>query len=72
MGQAIQVKVTYIYRYKPDLSENEYTSRGVYSVEDAMALDKMDWAKGRVTLEELSASNTPEIAALWEIVEDGS
>lgn len=69
MGKVIRVTVTTVYEYTPDLNEAEYAGNGVTTIEQALELDKRDYDRQKVQMEDLSY-NLPTTASLWEIVED--
>lgn len=69
MSQAIRVTVTSVYEYTPDLEDNEYLAKHVCSVEDALELDRTDYGRKFLTLDEL-CYNEPKVTTVWEIVED--
>lgn len=69
MSQAIRVTVTSVYEYTPNLEDNEYLEKQVSSVEDALELDRTDYGRKFLTLDEL-CYNEPKVTTVWEIVED--
>lgn len=67
MPKIIRVTETRVAEYVPDFAEEFYSKLEEHTLEAAIEADKVDYAKGDVTVNELDPKAT--LTTVWEIVE---
>ena len=68
MAKVIQVVVTKVYKYVPDLDGLDYQENGITSIEGALEFDRDDYESGNSGIEEI-VGFPEKTEAVWSILE---
>lgn len=68
MAKVIQVVVTKVYKYVPDLTGFDYEENGITSIEAALEFDRQDYESGASGIEEI-VGFPEKTEAVWSIID---